>query len=402
MSEHNHSTDTDPIDRSRSPVILRCHRDTTGDMCADYHQICQQHQVGASPAPPPIAIKGVTPAEADCNADSNGEDPVARKASPVILQRHHDTTGDMCTDYHNILKHNQVGASPKPSQVQKKVLDADDPHCKEVKYAPVLYHIGLTDDHAKNVFADVRFICVGGTEERMGRFAKMLEEALEIKAERVSATSRFTTYKVGPVIIANHGMGAPSVSILLNELVMALRIAKVPCHEVQAFRIGTSGGIGVEPGTIVVSSEVLNEKLEPYHEVIVMGKERRFPTFVCPDLVDKFNNRYEDVVVGKTMSANCFYNNQGRLDGAFVDYTYEDKISFLENLDSHGVKNIEMEGVCFSALLHRAGIKPCIVCMPLVNRLDGEVPAQVDNPNRGMELVIEYLAEEISARGLAK
>lgn len=39
-----------------------------------------------------------------------------------------------------------------------------------------------------------------------------------------------------------------------------------------------------------------------------------------------------------------FYEGQGRLDGAFCEFTEQDKMDYLEKLREFGVVNIEMEG----------------------------------------------------------
>ena len=48
---------------------------------------------------------------------------------------------------------------------------------------------------------------------------------------------------------------------------------------------------------------------------------------------------------------------QARLDGAFCDYSEEDKLGFLKRAYERGVRNIEMESLCFAAMTHRAGVK---------------------------------------------
>lgn len=73
-------------------------------------------------------------------------------------------------------------------------------------------------------------------------------------------------FKAGPVLCVNHGMGAPSVSILLHELFKLLHYAG--CLQVTFIRMGTCGGLGVPPGTIVVSKEVINEFGEPNHTFV--------------------------------------------------------------------------------------------------------------------------------------
>ena len=63
---------------------------------------------------------------------------------------------------------------------------------------------------------------------------------------------------------------------------------------------------------------------------------------------------------------------QGRLDGAFCDYTEADKQAFLQRIHGAGVINMEMESLCFAALCHHAGIRSAVVCVTLLNRLKGD------------------------------
>ena len=79
-----------------------------------------------------------------------------------------------------------------------------------------------------------------------------------------------------------------------------------------------------------------------------------------------------EIVMGKTMCSYDFYEGQGRIDGAFCYHTEKDKIEYLKRLQEAGVRNIEMESTCFSALTHLAGIKAAIVCVAFLNRLEGD------------------------------
>ena len=71
-------------------------------------------------------------------------------------------------------------------------------------------------------------------------------------------------FKVGPVLSVSHGMGIPSLSILLHEVFKMLWHAGV--EDATFFRIGTCGGINLPPGTVVVSEGALDGKLQPVHE----------------------------------------------------------------------------------------------------------------------------------------
>lgn len=44
------------------------------------------------------------------------------------------------------------------------------------------------------------------------------------------------------------------------------------------------------------------------------------------------------------MSANDFYEEQGRMDGSTCRFTAKDRLEFLNKLKSLGIKNVEMEG----------------------------------------------------------
>jgi len=65
-------------------------------------------------------------------------------------------------------------------------------------------------------------------------------------------------------------------------------------------------------------------------------------------------------------------SGQGRLDGAFCDYTLDDKLKFLQKIYDAGVRNIEMECVCFAAMCNRAGVAAAILCVTLLDRLKGD------------------------------
>lgn len=79
-----------------------------------------------------------------------------------------------------------------------------------------------------------------------------------------------------------------------------------------------------------------------------------------------------DTVIGKTMCTYDFYEGQGRLDGAFCEFTETDKMEYLTKIQKVGVVNIEMESLCFAALTHHAGIKAAVVCVTLLDRLKGD------------------------------
>jgi len=184
-----------------------------------------------------------------------------------------------------------------------------------------LYHLGLTKGDASS-FSDIKYLVIGGTNDRMTKFAEQMGVELDVRCQSVGLHKRYVIYKVGPVLVCSHGMGGPSISILLHEIGKLLKYSGADCVWI---RIGTCGGVGVEGGTVVLTEQSLNGALEPYHETIVLGERIRRPTQFKPemnqDILEVCNELGFKAVIGKTMCCDDFYEGQARLDGAICGYT---------------------------------------------------------------------------------
>lgn len=66
--------------------------------------------------------------------------------------------------------------------------------------------------------------------------------------------------------VLQHGMGIPSVGILLHEVIKLMYHAKV--RDPVFFRIGTCGGIGYEGGSVVISEEAVDGALKNCLELV--------------------------------------------------------------------------------------------------------------------------------------
>lgn len=290
-----------------------------------------------------------------------------------------------------------------------------NPHI-ELMDQDILYHLALgSESHdLVEMFGDVKFVCMGGTPKRMESFANYIMEEIGHKLPTgttlldISQYSyRYCMYKVGPVLSISHGMGVPSISILLHEIIKLMYHAKV--KDPIFFRIGTCGGIGLEGGTVVVSEEAVDAMMNNYYEVPMLGKLVRRPAKFDRKLFRELKNLAdpEDPYVttsGKTMCTCDFYEGQGRLDGAFCEYTEADKMDYLQQLRNQGVVNIEMEAIPFAALTHHAGIKAAIVCVALLDRLKGDqvmAPKEVANEwqIRPQKLVARYIKRYLQMKG---
>ncbi|XP_060551590.1 uridine phosphorylase 1-like [Ruditapes philippinarum] len=245
-----------------------------------------------------------------------------------------------------------------------------------------LYHIALSNvqHDLRQLFGDVKFVCFGGQSSRMEKFASFISKELGLEdngppKNYAGNTDRYAVYKAGPVLSVSHGIGIPSLSIIFQEIVKLVYYAG--CRDVTFFRIGTSGGLGLEPGTVVVSERVVNGALEPSYKMVVLGKTIDRPAVVDTTLVEdlancSLNSDNFKTVKGTTLCADDFYEGQGRVDGAFCEHEDGEKFSWLRKLKDNGVTNMEMESLGFIAMCHRANIKGAVCCVTLLDRFEGD------------------------------
>eukprot|EP01108_Squamamoeba_japonica_P003345 TRINITY_DN272_c0_g1_i1.p1 TRINITY_DN272_c0_g1~~TRINITY_DN272_c0_g1_i1.p1 ORF type:complete len:311 (-),score=125.09 TRINITY_DN272_c0_g1_i1:39-926(-) len=287
-------------------------------------------------------------------------------------------------------------------------------HVKDIK-VDYLYHLGLNSGmDLKAMFGDVKVVCMGGSANRMALMAKRLQSTLGVdiplgtELAPIGKTDRYSLYKVGPVLAVNHGMGQPSISILLHELAKLLMYAGAT--DFTFIRIGTSGGVGLEPGTVVISTEAVDGQLRAQHDTVILGKVVARPTKFSEQLTQSFFDIAGDdipVALGKTMATDDFYEGQGRVDGAICDYTEADKFEFLKKCHDVGVRNIEMECGQFIAFCNKANIGAVDICCTLLDRLKGDqvdstpeqLAAFVDN---AIGLALRWIKAKVGAQSSEK
>ncbi|OWF54927.1 Uridine phosphorylase 1 [Mizuhopecten yessoensis] len=288
-----------------------------------------------------------------------------------------------------------------------------NPHIKSLS-VDHLYHIALdTSDINKleTLFGDVKFVCFGGSPSRMEGFVDYINRELGLNENGhcpqnyAAGTDRYCVYKAGPVLSVSHGIGMPSLSVVFNEIVKLMHYAK--CRDVTFFRIGTSGGIGVEPGSVVLTEKAVDGEFSHFYKMFILGKRVERPAIVDEDLIRDLEacGRDDDdfqTVKGTTMCTEDFYECQARLDGAFCDFNEEDKMAFMQTLKDHNICNIEMESLGFLALCRHAGIKGAVACVTLLDRLKQDY-ITVDIPKlklwqlRPQMLISRYIKKKIGA-----
>ena len=247
----------------------------------------------------------------------------------------------------------------------------------------VYYHFGVaSSDPLLLKLRDVKAVIMAGSGGRIKEFAQRWSElngGTEIVA--FPKEDRFVTRYSAGVLFASHGMGMPSASIALQELMRLVFFLKRgdldAMDEVFWCRVGTSGGVGLPGGTVVVSSEGLMADLKPYRLLNGGAGEYwfdgHFPAATYNAIIAANEHTDFDIISGKTIAGNEFFLEQFRLDGAICLETPETKMGWLGWLHDNGVANIEMEGAMIAGYLNHWGFsKFAMICCTLLNRLEGD------------------------------
>ncbi|MFK7824254.1 MAG: hypothetical protein AB8G05_08855 [Oligoflexales bacterium] len=264
-----------------------------------------------------------------------------------------------------------------------------------------LYHLGLEWIEGKTNarirdFSDVRYILLGGKPRRMKNLARNLEANLELgqihsgiqEVEEATKAGRYVMYKIGPVLSVSHGMGRPSLSILLEELAKLLFYAKKHSKDLLAqpvyfLRLGTCGSLGVKPGNLILSTEALMPDLNTGLTKYELDQKVSYPSTFCPNFLQeilnfsKKNKPLLPVHKGKTITADDFYQGQGRFDGYFKSsYSESERQTFFEKAYKLGVRNFEMEAAELASFCNRPdsplSLSAATLCVGLVDRMQGD------------------------------
>ncbi len=247
----------------------------------------------------------------------------------------------------------------------------------------VYYHFGVAStDPVLAKLRDVKAVIMAGSGGRIKEFAQRWSE-LNAGSEIVAfpKEDRFVTRYTAGVLFASHGMGMPSASIALQELMRMVFFLKAgdldAMDEVFWCRVGTSGGVGLPGGTVIVSSEGLMADLKPYR--LLNGGtgeywfDGRFPAATSQAIIAANEHTDFEIVAAKTVAGNEFFLEQFRLDGAICLETPETKMGWLRWLHDNGVANIEMEGAMLAGYLNWWGFSQfAMICCTLLNRLEGD------------------------------
>ncbi|MCB0915255.1 MAG: uridine phosphorylase [Actinobacteria bacterium] len=253
----------------------------------------------------------------------------------------------------------------------------------EGHHPDVYYHFGVSSEDAiLDPLREVKAIVMAGSGGRIKEFADFWSAANgDSPIVAFPKEDRFVTRYTAGVLFASHGMGMPSASIALQELMRMAFFLKDgdldALDEVFWARVGTSGGVGLPGGTVVLSSEGLMADLRPFRLLRGLSGEYwfdgAFPEATRQAILDANADAGIPLETGKTVAGNEFFLEQYRLDGALRLESHETKMTWLQWLYDSGVRNIEMEGAMIAGYLNHWGFsKFAMICTTLLNRLEGD------------------------------
>ena len=134
---------------------------------------------------------------------------------------------------------------------------------RETIDCPLLGLSGITYAQCRDLLGGTRVVLLCGPPKRARALADMTQKLLKsVTIDQIGSDDYFTLLRVGPILCVSHGMGSTSVVLLMNELWSLLRVAidsSVRTAKGLCFiRVGSSGGVGVDAGTLVVTQSSLN------------------------------------------------------------------------------------------------------------------------------------------------
>lgn len=279
------------------------------------------------------------------------------------------------------------------------------PTSSDLSSPVILHHLGyrFPDDgpQLNESFQCVRFVLLCGTPSRARDIARRFKSTA---TPNLCRTDRY--YLVQPiptVLVAAHGIGTGSIDVLLHEIYILLTQA---CAREWCFvRLGSCGGVGVPPGTLVVTRRVVNGGFRPVLRLFVLGKETEFPAELNGGLSERLLSNVQaqdgvECIYGDTLCAETFHIAQGRRDGGFCTFSKGERMAFLEKCRDSGIVNLEMESLALGAFGTKVNIPTAVVCVVLVDRLEQETPSESEGrlagyQKRAVDAVVNFVVSEL-------
>ena len=228
-----------------------------------------------------------------------------------------------------------------------------------------LYHVGFGPSDLPE---GTTVALLSGDPERSAHIATdVLDDGRALARNRGLDT--FVAHLPGgrPVVCATSGMGAPSTSIVVNELVQAGMTTIV--------RIGTSGSIQdhVDVGSVVVGSAALTNQ-GAADDIAPVQYPAAADPFLTVALAEAASAAGVDHHVGVMASVDTFFEGQERTESSANPHLQRRLRGMVEEYRSLGVLNFEMEAGTLFKMGGVYGFSAGCVCGIIAQRGEDERP----------------------------
>lgn len=280
--------------------------------------------------------------------------------------------------------------------------------CQKKSY---IYNLNfILSDAELDSMRGIKYVCMQGSVVRAKELARKLSgiflnvDMNYFEPINLIKNSRYEAYRVGNILSISHGMGNTSILTLLHSITKVMYYAGN--LDVEYIRIGTSGGIGVEAGTVILTNTAYMPNLVPGHKVSALGKDIIYPTDMNNDLNERIlqsqpNNLGFKVLLGNSIAADDFYLGQARFDGAIrPKYDAKVRAEYLDKIKRLNILNFEMESTALASFCRRAEIPATMIAVTLLNRMYGDQitvgnEALAEYSNRTQDVAINYLKSQL-------
>ena len=205
---------------------------------------------------------------------------------------------------------------------------------------------------------------------------------------------QISLYLVNNVLCVSHGMGCASIFAVLNALNNLL--VESGNYNFEFIRLGTSGGIGIEAGNVVVTHKAYMADLTTNYKSKISDKYKssvkgKYSTLMDVELQKLIidaqpTNLNFGILSANTIAADDFYLSQVRSDGAISPtYTEDDIVEYFKQCQRLNIVNFEMESTALAIFCNYHEIPCAMVASVLVNRLNG------DQIKSGRDELIQYM-----------
>ena len=249
------------------------------------------------------------------------------------------------------------------------------------------YHIGFSQSDFGT--EPPQTVILSGEPERSHYIAQTYLQQVEQLSQYRGLNSYLGKLPNGkPILVATSGMGAPSLSIVVNELVQTgiKRFIRVgTCGSIQSFV--TVGDIVISQGSLCRQGAALD--IAPLEYPAVADP---FLTVALVESAQKLNIRHH---LGITASVDSFYEGQERTESSANPHLQPWLRGITDSYRHLNILNYEMEVGTLFKMAGVYGVKAACVCAVIAQRTAAESIAIADKDTavkRAIEVAMDTVA----------